>query len=119
MTMLIWHDDVYGLIRWKMGLGLSHDVITGFSVPDFVACAESLGARGARATSAGDLLPALTDAVAPASSGNIRAVLVVPDRKVNARRARPAGSHRGLPSLNDRRRDSPTSARGREPGPGS
>jgi acetolactate synthase-1/2/3 large subunit len=64
MTMLIWHDDVYGLIRWKMGLGLSHDVITGFSVPDFVACAESFGARGARATSAGDLLPALTDAVA-------------------------------------------------------
>jgi acetolactate synthase-1/2/3 large subunit len=64
MTVLIWQDDAYGLIKWKMDLELGHDVAAGFSNPDFVAYAESFGARGYRVSSAGDLLPALTDALA-------------------------------------------------------
>ncbi|MGH3195748.1 MAG: acetolactate synthase large subunit [Streptosporangiaceae bacterium] len=64
MTVLIWQDDAYGLIKWKMDLELGHDVATGFSNPDFVAYAESFGARGTRVSSAADLLPALTDALA-------------------------------------------------------
>jgi acetolactate synthase-1/2/3 large subunit len=64
MTVLIWQDDAYGLIKWKMDLELGHDVAVGFSNPDFVAYAESFGARGFRVSSAGDLLPALTDALA-------------------------------------------------------
>ena len=64
LTILIWVDDQYGLIKWKMDLELGHDVDTGFSNPDFVAYAESFGARGYRVESAGDLLPMLTDALA-------------------------------------------------------
>ena len=64
MTVLIWQDDAYGLIKWKMDLEIGHDVAVGFSNPDFVAYAESFGARGFRVSSAGDLLPALTDALA-------------------------------------------------------
>jgi acetolactate synthase-1/2/3 large subunit len=37
LTVLIWQDDAYGLIRWKMDLELGHDVAVGFSNPDFVA----------------------------------------------------------------------------------
>ena len=47
-----------------MDLELGHDVAISFSNPDFVAYAESFGARGYRVRSAGDLLPALTDALA-------------------------------------------------------
>ena len=64
MTVLIWQDDAYGLIRWKMDLEIGHDVAVGFSNPDFVAYAESFGARGLRVASPGDLLPALTEALA-------------------------------------------------------
>ena len=64
LTVLIWQDDAYGLIRWKMDLELGHDVATGFSNPDFAAYAESFGARGYRVNSAGDLLPILTEALA-------------------------------------------------------
>jgi acetolactate synthase-1/2/3 large subunit len=62
--VLIWQDDAYGLIKWKMDLELSHDVAISFSNPDFVAYAERFGARGHQVRSAGDLLPALTNALA-------------------------------------------------------
>ena len=64
LVVLIWQDDAYGLIKWKMDLELGHDVATGFGNPDFVAYAESFGARGYRVSSAGDLLPVLTEALA-------------------------------------------------------
>jgi acetolactate synthase-1/2/3 large subunit len=64
LTVLIWQDDAYGLIKWKMDLELGHDVSVGFSNPDFVAYAESFGARGRQVRSAGDLLPQLTEALA-------------------------------------------------------
>jgi len=64
LTVLIWQDDAYGLIKWKMDLELGHDVATGFANPDFAAYAESFGARGYRINSADDLLPALTEALA-------------------------------------------------------
>ena len=64
LTVLIWQDDAYGLIRWKMDLELGHHAATGFANPDFAAYAESFGARGYRINTAGDLLPALTEALA-------------------------------------------------------
>ncbi len=63
LTVLIWQDDAYGLIKWKMNLEIGHDVATDFSNPDFVAYAESFGARGYRVRAADDLLPMLTDAL--------------------------------------------------------
>jgi acetolactate synthase-1/2/3 large subunit len=64
LTVLIWQDDAYGLIKWKMNLEIGHDVGTDFSNPDFVAYAESFGARGFEVQAASDLLPMLTEALA-------------------------------------------------------
>ncbi len=64
LVVLIWQDDAYGLIGWKMDLELGHHVEVGFSNPDFVAYAESFGARGYRVRAAGDLLPMLEEALA-------------------------------------------------------
>jgi len=63
LTVLIWQDDSYGLIKWKMQLELGHDVSVDFGNPDFVAYAESFGARGYRVNAASELLPTLTDAL--------------------------------------------------------
>src|ERR1700728_2775657 len=63
LTVLIWQDDAYGLIKWKMNLEIGHDIAIDFSNPDFVTYAESFGARGYRVEAAGDLLPMLTDAL--------------------------------------------------------
>ena len=63
-VILIWVDDAYGLISWKMDLEIGRNVDTRFGNPDFVAYAESFGATGYRITSAADLLPALRAALA-------------------------------------------------------
>lgn len=64
LVVLIWEDDAYGLIGWKMDLELGHHVEVEFSNPDFTAYAESFGARSSRVTAAGDLLPMLEEALA-------------------------------------------------------
>jgi acetolactate synthase I/II/III large subunit len=64
MVVLIWVDDAYGLISWKMDLEIGHDVDTRFTNPDFVAYAESFGAKGVRVGAAQELLPALRSALA-------------------------------------------------------
>ena len=64
IVILIWVDDAYGLISWKMDLEIGHNVDTRFGNPDFVAYAESFGAKGYRIASADELLPTLTTALA-------------------------------------------------------
>jgi acetolactate synthase I/II/III large subunit len=64
MVILIWVDDAYGLISWKMDLEIGHNVETGFANPDFVTYAESFGATGYRITAADELLPTLRTALA-------------------------------------------------------
>jgi len=64
ITVLIWEDDAYGLISWKMDLDIGHNVDTAFGNPDFVAYAESFGAVGHRITAAEELLPTLREALA-------------------------------------------------------
>jgi acetolactate synthase-1/2/3 large subunit len=64
MVILIWDDNAYGLISWKMDLEIGHNVETHFGNPDFVAYAESFGAKGYRITAAADLLPTLRTALA-------------------------------------------------------
>ena len=61
---MIWVDEEYGLIKWTMDLELGHNVDTAFGNPDFVAYAESFGARGYRIERAADLLPTLRAALA-------------------------------------------------------
>jgi acetolactate synthase I/II/III large subunit len=64
IVILIWVDDAYGLISWKMDLEIGHNVDTRFGNPDFTAYAESFGAKGYRIKSAGELLPTLKAALA-------------------------------------------------------
>ena len=64
IVILIWVDDAYGLISWKMDLEIGRSVDTTFGNPDFVAYAESFGAKGYRISSADELLPTLTTALA-------------------------------------------------------
>ena len=63
-VVLIWVDGEYGLIKWKMDLELGHNIDTAFGNPDFVAYAESFGARGYRIEAADELLPTLRKALA-------------------------------------------------------
>jgi acetolactate synthase-1/2/3 large subunit len=63
-VILIWVDDEYGLIKWKMDLELGAAYDITFGNPDFVAYAESFGARGYRISAAEELLPTLQRALA-------------------------------------------------------
>ena len=62
-VVLIWVDDVRA-IKWKMELELGHEMDTAFGNPDFVAYAESFGARGYRIEAPDELLPTLHRALA-------------------------------------------------------
>jgi acetolactate synthase-1/2/3 large subunit len=63
IVILIWVDNAYGLISWKMDLEIGHNVDTDFGNPDFVAYAESFGATGYRITAPDELLPTLRQAL--------------------------------------------------------
>ncbi|MGW7363526.1 acetolactate synthase large subunit [Streptomyces sp. NPDC054841] len=63
LVVLVLVDEEYGLITWKMELELARHSHTRFTNPDFVAYAESFGARGYYIKAAGDLLPTLTRAL--------------------------------------------------------
>ncbi|WP_433182866.1 acetolactate synthase large subunit [Actinoallomurus sp. CA-150999] len=64
ITVLIWEDNAYGLIEWKMDLEMGRDSNVEFGNPDFVKYAESFGAKGYRVESADALLPTLREALA-------------------------------------------------------
>lgn len=60
---LIWEDQSYGLIKWKMDLELDRHSEVDFKNPDFVQYAESFGAKGCRISKADELRPALETAL--------------------------------------------------------
>ena len=57
LTVLIWQDDAYGLIEWKMNLELGHSSHVRFGNPNLVAYAQSFGARGTPDHRPRELLP--------------------------------------------------------------
>ena len=59
IVVLIWEDQSYGLIKWKMDLEMGHHSSVDFNNPDFVKYVESQGAKGYKITKAADLLPTL------------------------------------------------------------
>jgi acetolactate synthase-1/2/3 large subunit len=63
LTVLVWVDDSYGLIEWKMDMELGRHSHVRFSNPDLVMYAESFGATGYQIGSADELLPALRAAL--------------------------------------------------------
>jgi acetolactate synthase I/II/III large subunit len=63
ITILVWVDGGYGLIRWKEELTLGRTAAVSFGNPDFVRFAESFGARGYAIGAAEELLPTLRRAL--------------------------------------------------------
>jgi acetolactate synthase I/II/III large subunit len=63
IVVLIWEDQSYGLIKWKMDLEIGRHSSVNFHNPDFVKYAESFGARGYRISRADELLPTLKSAL--------------------------------------------------------
>ena len=63
ITILVWVDGGYGLIRWKEELSLGRTAAVTFGNPDFVRFAESFGARGYAIGAADELLPTLRTAL--------------------------------------------------------
>jgi acetolactate synthase-1/2/3 large subunit len=64
LVALIWQDDGYGLIEWKMDLEVGEHSNVAFTNPDIETYAASFGATGYRIESADQLLPALREALA-------------------------------------------------------
>jgi acetolactate synthase-1/2/3 large subunit len=63
LVVLIWNDAGYGLIEWKQHIHFGRPSHVKFNNPDFVAYAESFGAKGYRVHTADDLLPTLQEAL--------------------------------------------------------
>ena len=63
-VILIWVDNSYGLIKWKMEMKLQRSSHVDFGNPDFVKYAESFGAKGYFISAAEELLPTLKHALA-------------------------------------------------------
>lgn len=63
LKVLIWVDDSYGLIKWKMDMELGHHCGVDFKNPDFVAHAQSYGAKGHFVKSAEEFVPTLEAAL--------------------------------------------------------
>jgi acetolactate synthase I/II/III large subunit len=63
IAVLILEDNAYGMIRWKQQADHFADFGLKFGNPDFVAYAESYGAKGTRVKSAADFLPTLKTAL--------------------------------------------------------
>lgn len=59
IVVLIWEDQSYGLIKWKMDSELGHHSSVDFNNPNFVKYAESFGAKGYNISKADELLPIL------------------------------------------------------------
>lgn len=63
LVILVWVDDSYGLIKWKMDMEIGRHSGVDFQNPDFPALARSFGAHGSAVTSADELLPLLQQAI--------------------------------------------------------
>jgi acetolactate synthase I/II/III large subunit len=74
IVVLIWEDQAYGLIKWKMDLELGHHSSVDFHNPDFVKYAEAFGAKGYRINRSDELLPTLKSAV----EDNVISVIACP-----------------------------------------
>ncbi|NEO85443.1 MAG: acetolactate synthase large subunit [Spirulina sp. SIO3F2] len=61
---LIFNDQAYGLIEWKQMNQFGESAFINFTNPDFVKLAESMGLKGYRVASTGDLIPTLEEALA-------------------------------------------------------
>lgn len=82
LVVLVIEDHAYGMIRWKQAVDHFQDYGMTFQNPDFVAYAQSYGAKGTRVASAEALLPALEAAF---TGGGVHLVVVPIDYSENTR----------------------------------
>lgn len=61
LTILIWEDSGYGLIKWKMEMDLDESSEVDFENPDFIKMAESYGGNGYLVNSRDELEETLTN----------------------------------------------------------
>lgn len=71
IVILIWQDNAYGLIKWKMDLHNGEHEYVDFTNPDVVKLAESFGARGHEVKQASELYPMLCQALAEPSGVDV------------------------------------------------
>jgi acetolactate synthase-1/2/3 large subunit len=64
LTVLVWEDNGYGLIEWKMRLETGKASNVSFGNPEIGGYAASFGAQGYRVERAADLQPTLREALA-------------------------------------------------------
>jgi acetolactate synthase-1/2/3 large subunit len=64
IVVLIWVDGGYGLIGWKQDIHFGRRSAVSFTNPDFVALAQSFGAKGYAIGAADELAPTLRTALA-------------------------------------------------------
>jgi acetolactate synthase-1/2/3 large subunit len=62
IVCLIFHDNTFGLIKWKQEIRFGRSSYVDFGNPDFVKFAESFDWVGVRISSADELYPALESA---------------------------------------------------------
>jgi acetolactate synthase-1/2/3 large subunit len=78
LTVLVWVDDSFGLIEWKMDMELGRHACVRFGNPDFVQLAESFGARGHAVRAADELLPTLREALEHARTDQGVSIIACP-----------------------------------------
>ncbi|WP_335341898.1 acetolactate synthase large subunit [Bifidobacterium moraviense] len=71
MVVLVWVDEAYGLIKWKMDIHDGSHEYVDFGNPDVVELASSFGAKGHEITSADELYPTLRSALRSGSGVDI------------------------------------------------
>ncbi|MCD2256835.1 acetolactate synthase large subunit [Lactobacillus sp. CC-MHH1034] len=76
LVILVWADQSYGLIKWKMDLSLKHHSQVDFTNPDIVTLARSFGAIGYNIQRAQDLALILAKALAATKGVHIISVPV-------------------------------------------
>jgi acetolactate synthase I/II/III large subunit len=82
LVVLVLRDNSYGMIRWKQAIGEFEDWGLEFGNPDFVAYANSYGARGHRLAATADLVGLLDDCF---KAGGVHLVEVPVDYSENKR----------------------------------
>lgn len=81
ITVLLWVDKAYGLIKWKMDMEMGHHSEVDFGNPDFLKYAESFGAKPHMVSSRKDLVESLKDSIA--SDASVSVIVCPVDYSVN------------------------------------
>lgn len=71
MTVLLWVDKAYGLIKWKMDMEMGHHSEVDFDNPDFIQYVNSFGANAHKVTSRSDLVSSLQQSLAKDNGVNV------------------------------------------------